>query len=463
MRVAIIVLLWSVFMVGDGYSQILNYKGIPHATTFAWSERNRIQILDRSHAFGDGFSDRGFAAAITPFTTHEYEMDLMTYEYKFTDSFIWQEQGSGARSHFGSITKSRLSVFTDIYQEIELSNKSQFQIDAIIQEDARAKRAYFEFGYHLNLGENNRVALSHNFSEYKKDLDVTLSYGFEKPQFGRLGVGITAQNYMNNFVNGVGNTSSNRRRDIFEINYENTPLFITTRYQSPVENFWYLDISSGIQPNVISTERSSNDASYFMDQEESLYYFNSSLSLKVWKLVLGGYFYADYNTLYRESAANPFDGNYTSTQQLIKAGFFGYGYFKWFSPHIVLSLQEYSDRQTGTDFSFSIIPEELDYTNSRVLLDVGSTLNLLDSKLNLMFKYLSYVRRTPNDQRLIIRQYLNSEEFTYRFDNRFTFSIQSQPHEKIFFELGAGLDIDGDKFGKRRIFDKGFGKFLFEF
>lgn len=134
----LIFILGVLIVPEDVFSQVLVRNNIPHATTYGWSFKNKIQILDRSHSYDYGIYDRGFGAVQTLLTSHEYEMDMLTYNYRFTDAFIWDKYGSGSKTHFGSITKSRLALFTEISQEVTLSSKSDLNIDMVIQGDARA-------------------------------------------------------------------------------------------------------------------------------------------------------------------------------------------------------------------------------------------------------------------------------------------------------------------------------------
>lgn len=178
-------IMLGVFVISEtAQAQTLNYDKIPHSSTYSWSYKNKIQILDRTHSYDYGIYDRGFGAVQTLLTSHEYEMDMLTYNYRFTDSYIWDKHGSGSKTHFGSITKSRLALFTEIAQEIPLNGKSDLNIDVVIQEDARAKRAYFEFGYQFLVHPNHSFEISHNFSEFKKDLDATLSYRYSSNNLG---------------------------------------------------------------------------------------------------------------------------------------------------------------------------------------------------------------------------------------------------------------------------------------
>lgn len=242
------------------------------------------------------------------------------------------------------------------------------------------------------------------------------------------------------------------------------PLLITGRFKSDDKRFWYLDISGGLQPIIKAEEESINDPDYFLKFNENLYYFNSSLSFRVWKYSMGGFYYTDYTSQYRFSdSGSPLNGFYKTTQDYTKYGLFAYGFFERFSPHIMLFHENYSDTQIGTDFSISSIDDELDFDSKGTILDVGSNVHFNNTKLNVMVKYLSFVRSTNSADRRLLRNATESEIPIYRLDNRFTLSIQAVPHDRIFFEIGAGFDIDGDRFGSRRYFDKGFGKFIFEF
>lgn len=80
-----------------------------------------------------------------------------------------------------------------------------------------------------------------------------------------------------------------------------------------------------------------------------------------------------------------------------------------------------------------------------------------------MVKYLSGLRESESAEARKIRDYINRDIPPRRRDNRINLSMQVQAHETIFIELGAGYDLDGDKFGTTRYFDKGFGKFLIMF
>lgn len=178
---------------------------------------------------------------------------------------------------------------------------------------------------------------------------------------------------------------------------------------------------------------------------------------------MGGYYYNDYSNLNRLSFGNPFDGSYSTTQKTYRVGGFKYGYFGRIRTHLNVYQEIYYDTQNGNDFSFSIIPAPLNLRKERVLLDTGAKVNFLENKLGVGLNYLSYVRYADRTPQRLVRDNLNFETAIYRLDNRVSMSIDAQPHPSIYFQLGFGIDLDGDAFGARRYFDKGFGKFIFLF
>ncbi|CAN0302548.1 unnamed protein product, partial [Chrysoparadoxa australica] len=159
--------------------------------------------------------------------------------------------------------------------------------------------------------------------------------------------------------------------------------------------------------------------------------------------------------------------SYFNEQEFQKVGFFGYADFKYFSPHIIFSIEKYSDIQQGTDFSISTVDQAFDYKDDRVLLNVGNSFHFIDSKLNVLVRYLSFLRDNDPEVTRILTSALGTESFIYPAQKRATITIQATPHEDLYFELGAGFDLDKDNANGStipdRIFDKGFGKFILRF
>lgn len=463
-RLYIISVILCLTLAEKTICQTSQNHSIPHATTFYWSFENRTQLLDRTHSYGDEYYDRGFRAVITPYTPREYVLDMYTYEYPFTDSYIWDKNLEGLRVNFGSYTKSELAVYNLLNKNIKLTNSSAINLTSVLQQDGRANRAFFEIRYNYTLLDKHTLSLSHTLTDQKQDLDLTLGYTYSDNSWGNFQLDITYQNYINNIVHQVGNDQGRRWQDFNDDIYKNMPLFIFTRYYSSPDRFWYLDISAGYQPEIKLEKKIFKEPEFLIEQSETIYFFNSSLSFQVWKTVLGGFIYHDHSDLSRSSPAkNPIDGFYDSNQKLSKAGIFGYLFLGRFQPHLRLSFEEYSDLQNGTDFNYSSIPELIDYKEQRVLFDIGSSFEIIKEKLSVLARYLSLDRNLVTDDQRIYSRHFRIEPYDDT-DKRIALSFQITPGRNFFFELGASYDVDKDIRGSRKhLFDKGFGKLSIRF
>lgn len=453
---------WSAF------AQVFDCTEQRHATTFDWTFQSRLQILDPSHSFGGDSYDRGFNRIFTPEITKEYDFDMFTFQPDFDDSFDWYECGQGSRSITGSYIKSKIAVFTHIQKDIIFSPTTSATVNAVLQQDGRADRAFFEFKFNYNLNQNHQLYFAHTLSEEKKDLDVTTGYKFQKDRFGDLEISMTVQDHFNNLVNVAGNSTAKRIRDIYEHEIKSFPVFLFMRYRSDTDLKWHLDISSGYQP-VKKLERiSNNDPDYSIFENEEIIFFNGSFSYNIEPFLFGSYFYYDRSHLKKTgNSGTPFDGFYYTEQKFTKKGFFAYAFFSRFTPHLIISLEDYLDHQDGTDFTISSVSEKLEHTEDRVVLNVGSKVHFFDSKFKVKFQYLSFLRNQNIESSRILTQALDLEGFIYPAQKRATVTLQMTPTDKFFFELGFGLDIDKDNKQNPqipdRVFDKGYYKIMFNF
>ena len=393
---------------------------------------------------------------------------MFTYQAEFTDAYNWNKCGTGLRTNFGSYIKSKLATYSEVQHAVKLSSISSFNINLVLQQDGRADRAFLEFIYTISFSENHSLYLTQTLSDEKKDLDFTAGYNFTNDKLGALDLGITAQNFINNLVNDVGNSTVKRIRDIFEVNNRNIPLFLYSRYTSNPDNFWYLDVSSGYQPTKKVDRLSNNDPDYLVSDDEDIFFINSSLSFSLLNFTFGPYFYYDRSYLDRSSdTGNPFNGFYTTEQKLQRIGLFGYAYFKRFTPQIKLSFEDFSDIQSGSDFTTSTVDQAFSYKEDRALLNIGNAFHLFDSKLSILVRYLSFLRTNDPSTTRILTKALQTESFIYPAQRRATITFQATLHKDVYFELGVGFDIDKDNKGNPnipdRIFDKGYGKLLLSF
>jgi len=463
-------LCFSLFNADTAVAQARK-DSVNHASTYDWTYHNRLQILDRSHAFGDERYDRGAFRVLTPLVKREYELDVFTQEFSFMDVYHWHHRDTGFRSRAGSFSKSRWAVFSEIRTIASLSERSRFRINGYQQQHPRANRALFEFEYQQDLSTNSSLGLSHTLSEFKKDLDVTVSYYIKTQSAGSFSLQLTFQDYLNNVVNEAGNDTEplNPSREQFETVNKRIPLFLLGRWQSVSSHWLNVDFSAGLQPETHSENVERTTANFKFDEFERIAFLNFSSNIQFFNSVFGLFAYADHSYLKRSGSGNPLDGFYTSKQSTRRFGFYFYGNYDWLKPSLKVSRDFYSDTQKGSDVSFSLVPEEFDYDESRWLLDAGLSIEPFSFPLFITSRYLLLSRDQIDipESGLITRQWTDQFFFVITKDHRISFSLGYQAHSRVFVELGGAYDLDKDVHNfddvSPQTFDKGYGRLIVDF
>lgn len=439
-----------------------------HGTTYDWSFENRLQILDRSHAYGNYFYDRGYGRVITPLLNGEYELDMMTQEFLPGDQFAWHQNPNGVRTRAGSYRKTRLAVYSEVHTNSKFSDVSHVNTHVYLQQNARATRALLEIEYLHKLGDGHSIAALHTLTEYKQDLDVTLSYRYSNKSLGDFRFDFTYLDYLNNLVHTVGNDTNPLKieEENYRFRYKSSPIFFYTRINAPSNNTVFWDISAGWQPKVRKVYNYRVDRDFRLEENSYIYFINGSLSFNFQNSTIGIYGYFDKNPTRRSSRDNPFDGHYKSIQHLKRFGIFYFGHYDWFQPYLRVSREYYYDQQEGTNFELSLINEPLDLRMKRWLGDIGIGIRPFKSNFRFLPRYHFLDHSFDDPEYQIMQSGWTEQNFTgVKFNHRITLSLLFNPHEKVYFEIGAAYDIDGDDYDNNptvRRFDKGFTKILFK-
>ncbi len=459
------VIITTAFCTLPAYSQYL-YTKLPHASNIDWTFNHRLQIMDKSHAFGDSFYDRGFTRVYTRRGHREYELDMMNQEFSFGDQYAWHKNGLGFRSRFASYKKATWAVYSELHSESKLTSRSRIGLHTYLQQHARANRALFEFEYKLNIGKKNSISLSNTISEYKKDMDFTVSYRRDLGPVGNVRLDYTFQDYYNNLVNTAGNnlppTGEENRKIEKEIT---TPsFFILGRWTAPKDKWYNWDLSFIYQPKIKYDVTDRIDEQFFFEETKNLYLINGLLSVRYSSFVGGVYGYMDYTATKRISKGVPFKGMYMAKQRSLKGGVFLYGKIWRFEPKLRISFENYYDRQYGDDFSISVIERAFDYQEPRRLIDIGLGYRISE-KIHITARYMQLNRYNQDKEsvRFVVKHLPEIYMGNIFKDNRIAFHITTKFHPKVRFEVFGAYDIDGDdhEYNPRVArFDKGGGKLI---
>lgn len=453
-------------------AQIL-YPESPHFSTFDWTQTLRLQILDKSHAFGDVLYDRGFSRVLTPLTKHEYELDMMNQEFDFGDQFKWDRGNkNGLRSRFSSYDKSRWAVFTELNVDSELNNHSKIGLNTYLQQNARANRALFEFSYKRKINEDHTLSIQQTVAEYKKDVDVTLSYQYKSKKAGLIRFDVTYQDYLNNIVNDVGNDPYFQSREEASTNLQEEVLspnvLFLGRWLSNGENQLHWDLSFILQPPVKKEIFGESGDLFTIRTKESIYVMNGLFDVKKGPLTLGVFGYITYNNEDRAGFTDSTIVDYNSKQMNTKLGVIAKASLGKFTPLFRLSREFYTDKQNGNTGGVSVVNQEFDFYEKRWMLDAGLTYNINNS-VSVTTRYQSQLRTTDED---VIRQLYSTGEIEnmvrnwsqfyindgQRLDNRVSLHVSLFLHQKIRVQIFGAFDLDADinRYNDRvQRFDKG--------
>ncbi|WP_157939408.1 hypothetical protein [Gracilimonas amylolytica] len=471
-----ILLLTFCLLNGSIQAQIL-YQDTEHFSTFDWTQNLRFQILDKSHAYGTILYDRGFSRVLTPLTKHEYELDMMGQEYFFGDQFAWHKNGQqGLRSRFSSYDKGRWAVFTELHVDSELSDKSAIGLSTHLQQHGRAERALFEFTYKRKLSERQSLYFQHTVAEFKRDLDLTLSYRYQGGEMGDFRFDFTYQDYLNNVVNKVGNDAYFQTPEEAAMNFQEqikspNTLFLG-RWNSPGDQRFHWDLSFIVQPPVKKNIFNNAEDEFSVDSREWLYVLNGVVDVNVGPVTVGVFGYKTFNNEERNGVADQNRVDYTAKQNNYKVGLVAKGKaWKW-TPLLRISREYYNDFQSGENGGVSVVDQEFDLKERRWMLDAG-LMYKVSPKLSIASRYQSQLRTTNEDLNALqaseeihnlVRNwgqfYINTGR---RVDNRVTLHINMHLHRKFKLQLFGAFDLDADTnryVDRIQRFDKGGAKMV---
>tara|TARA_R110000868_G_scaffold235273_6_gene489079 strand:- start:20950 stop:22374 length:1425 start_codon:yes stop_codon:yes gene_type:complete len=443
------------------------YSNPEFASTYDWTVNHRLQILDKSHADGDFSYDRGFSRVLAPKVKREYELDMMEQEFSFGDQFEWYDGGrNGFRSRFASYSKTTWAVYSELHATSSLTGKSRINLHTYLQQHARANRALFELQYQLDIKKNQKISIQNTLSEFKKDIDFTVSYEFNKTKVGNFQLDITYQDYLNNIVNGAGNDSNplNPQSRQIQKEYNTTNFLFSGRWYSNKTKWYHWDISYIYQPKVKSNIIDKTVLDFGYKETENLYLMNGAISARVKTFIVGVYGYKDFNALRRYNNDESVTTGYKAKQSSLKGGGFLYGRIWRLEPKLRISRERYTDVQAGNNFENSIINKEFNYGEYRWLTDIGLGL-IFSKKVKLTVRYMKQKRDIDSHKTsdYLTRNWTREWFFVRTKDHRMAFHLTINTHKKLKFELFGAYDIDGDSSRTNprvQRFDKGGGKLI---
>jgi len=426
----------------------------PRVTLAEWAAERRLWMLDRDHAYGDRFYDRGVFRHITPRMDREYAIDLATYRYTPGQDRAWHRRDGGLRVRTGSITRNQWGIVTQIKQAVGIGEGHTLQFDAVLQEDAQAERGLLEVGYEWAITSAHRVGVRHTFAQYKPDFDVSLFYRYGTATRGRVRAEVTALDAYNDFL--FGTLGVWKGEEEYERIYEQNPYLLQLSAASPTRYSLRAELYLGWQPTSELVVQSQFEDPVRYRDRETAHYLGALLAYDLGPISAGAVYQRDRSTLDRRGLRPGVTSDYRTEQRDQRAGLFTTGAWGPFRGGAWVFLEDYTDQQRGSDFQLSTIDQPLDWTEARTNVQLRAYYAPARTGVFAGLEYIALNRRPTDPSGVMAEQwatgwagrglshYRGPVILGYRFG-------------KGAVSVGINYDFDGDQKGDR--FDNGFFRF----
>jgi hypothetical protein len=456
------------------------------ATLAGWVERRRVDLLDRSHAYGGwmdqrqeyGFGtprgnldrtidpealelyDRGVFRHLTPNMDREYRLDLWAYRPTGGAAYRWNRAPSGLQMYAGSIERTTGAVVTRLKQSIGADSDHRFTVRATLEQDATGRRALVDLGYRWRVGDGHAVGARHTFSEYKADLDATLFYDYRHASLGRARAAVTFQNLYNDFLYGTLGTSAGD--ELLVRRYDGQPLLLEARLQTPDRYRFRTELHAAFQPERTRLLTSKKSEDFRFRDDERVYYVAALAEYRFPYVTAGAFYRRDATRLRRRGSARSVTADYRAEQIASSTGV--YLLANWWRLHGEAwgMYTAYSDHQRGSSFGLSTVDGPLNYHEPHRSGKLRVEYRPPDTGPSAGLEYV-FVQRTGITDGLRMTREWTGEWFTAGLRNYRLALLLGYRFERGSLTLGVGYDTDNDDLragipDSPGRFDNGFGR-----
>jgi type III pantothenate kinase len=436
----------------------------PAAPTLAgWQEHLHVALMDRRHADGGYFFDRGVFRRLMPVMDHEYLLDAMTYRFTPAQDAVWRRDSSGYRSYMGSIDKSNFVTRHHLRQRLALGGGLSFTAEGYFQEDLRASRFLVAPGFSYQWNKRHRIGFRQTFVRYKPDMDLRLFYELREPQWGRFRLDVTALDVANNFVfEGIGVDPT--LEDTVRI-YERRPWLVAARARSVRWRGLRLELAGGVQTPSRARVSSQNYPNRRFTWREGAAYAGALLSYHLSLATLeavAGLRYRRTHTRMRRTApdSSVYTSDYRSRQN--RESVSGFARVRWRQLRASgrLTFGTYDDRQAGADFDQSTVPQAFHYDERFRKVRLRLVRVPPGRGLTGGLEYLALRRDYDESGYEALREARFLTFRQTRWNHRLVLLAGYQFTAEARVMLGGAFDLDGDQFAGRDPvrYDGGFGR-----
>jgi hypothetical protein len=216
-----------------------------HTSLFGWNDRIQQTIFSQYHNYGGPFYDRGLYRFYTPVMSKEHDMDLVTYDFSFTDDYLWYHStGNSVKMFAGSFDLGEFLHGATVRNRIPVAEGLVFPLLVNRRYDMRTDRTVVWLGLDYTFREWHALGFRQSLTEQKADLNGAVYYRFGTLQTGWVETEFAFIDWPNNAIYALGEQRGtdylNRRK------HEKHPYMISFKAASPVWNNFRGELMGGL-------------------------------------------------------------------------------------------------------------------------------------------------------------------------------------------------------------------------
>jgi len=151
-----------------------------HATIKGWAERTWLLIADRSTTAGGRLTERGILLRFHEQIDAEYVLDNVSARFGLTEEYAWWRRSSGVRYWAGSINHQDLVSGFELKAPVELGQgwtvTARFD-----KEDTPINRDFVRVGFRKQWSSGPFIVFGGSLEAFKPEMDLTAGGGFRDP------------------------------------------------------------------------------------------------------------------------------------------------------------------------------------------------------------------------------------------------------------------------------------------
>ena len=261
-----------------------------HATLAGWADNAWLRILDRDGAAEGRLSDLGILQRFHRTTDHEFLLDLISNQFRWSDEYEWQQRSNGVRYWAGSINKRDLVAGAELKARVPLTDRWSFSARFNKQDSPMAHRSLMRVSFEHQWQGGAVLSAEGTLDGEKARSDIEFGVGWRDPKTGRSSVKVLIgllDAFNDVIYQGIGVWSGYADT---ALDFESRPITLRTAVDLPVGRDFRFELHGAIlRPYTLRAyEQLASDSGFRQDEEFA--YLGSLLEWRIMSAVSAGLF-----------------------------------------------------------------------------------------------------------------------------------------------------------------------------